>query len=211
MMSVNPIENMIDLISRAEKVINSNFILLTGLPMINDDFPLKTIQLKVPHVESHLRINVKIDELAEYLKEFPDGAIQHDGEGCAFPIPIQQSQFKLGEIPSPILHALGDTAGGLQNIFCMFQDIHSQIDLLSSIWKSVDLCTLRGLPGNPFEVQAILAMVYHKIEAYFAPLSKLEPKDLDIVVHCRAHKRQHSPRPQSFEFVITVYCHLKIR
>jgi len=70
----------------------------------------------------------------------------------------------------------------------------------------VELCTLRGLPGNPIEVQAILAMVYNKIETYFAPLSNLDRKDFEIIFHRRAHKRQHSPRPQSYEFVITVYC-----
>ena len=211
MMSINPIENMIDLISRAERTIVSNCILLTGLPMINtDEFPIKTfktwIQLMVPHLESQLHINVKVEELMEYLREFPDGTIQHDGDSCAFPIPIQQAHFKLGGIPSPIPDALGVTAGGLKNIFCMFQAMPYQTDPIASIRQSVELCTLRGLPGNPFEVQAILSMVYHKIEGYFAPLSNLEPKDFDIVVHRRAHKRQHSSRTQSFEFVITVYC-----
>lgn len=213
MMSINPVENMIDLISRAERIILSNCILLTGLPMITDEFPLKTfktwVQLMVPHLESQLRITVKGDELMEYLHEFPDGTIQHDGDSCAFPIPIHQTHFKLGGITSPIPDALGVTAGGLKNIFCMFQAIPTQIDPISSIRKSVELCTLRGLPGNPFEVQAIVAMVYHKIETYFAPLSNMDPKDFDIIVHRRAHKRQHSARPQSYEFVITVYCRPK--
>jgi len=98
MMSINPIKNMIDLISRAEKSIHSNCILLTGLPVINDEFSLKTfktwIQLMVPHHKSQLRINVKFDKLMAYLQEFPDGTIKHDGDSCAFPIPIQQSHFK---------------------------------------------------------------------------------------------------------------------
>jgi len=63
MMSINPLENMIDIISQAEKVINSNCILLTGLPLINDDFPVKTfktwVQLMIIHLESQLRITVK--------------------------------------------------------------------------------------------------------------------------------------------------------
>ena len=213
MMSVNPIENMINIISRAEKIINSNCVLLTGLPLINEDFPAKTfktwVQLMIPHLESQLRITVKQEELSIYLTEFPDGTIQHDGDSCAFPIPIQLAQFKLGGIPSPIPEALGVTAGGLKNIFCMFQAIPSQTDPISSIRSSVELCTLRGLPGNPYEVQAILAMVYYKIETYFAPLSSMDIKDFDVVVHRRAHKRQHSSRPQSFEFVITVYCRPK--
>jgi len=210
MMSINPVENMIDLIGRAERIIHSNCILLTGLPVINDEFPLKTlqtwIQLMVPHLESQLRISVKFDELMEYIHECPDGTIQQDGDSCAFPIPIQQSHFKLGGITSPIPDAIGVTAGGIKNIFCMFQALPSQTDPIASIRKSVELCTLRGLPGHPFEVQAIVAMVYHKIETYFAPLSNLDPKDFDVIVHRRANKRQHSPRPQSYEFVITVYC-----
>jgi len=125
MMSINPVENMIDLIGRAERIIHSNCILLTGLPVINDEFPLKTfktwIQLMVPHLESQLRISVKFDELMDYLHEFPDGTIQQDGYSCAFPIPIQQSHFKLGGITSPIPDAIGVTAGGIKNIFCMFQ------------------------------------------------------------------------------------------
>jgi len=36
MMSINPVENMIALIRRAEKIIVSNCILLTGLPLISD-------------------------------------------------------------------------------------------------------------------------------------------------------------------------------
>jgi len=213
MMSINPLENMIDLISRAERVINSNCILLTGLPMISNDFSLKTfktwIQLMVPHLVTQLRITFKQDEMREYLEEFTDGTIQHDGESCAFPIPITQSQFKLGGIPSPIPEALGVTAGGLPNIFCMFQAIPSQTDPLHSISKSVELCTMRGLPGNPYEVQAILAMVYHKIDAYIAPLAKLDPRDFDVVIYRRANKRQHLARLQSFEFVINIYCHPK--
>ena len=210
MMSINPLENMIDLISRAEKIINSNCILLTGLPMISSDFSLKTfntwIQLMVPHLETQLGITVRQNEMREYLEEFPDGTIQHDGESCAFPIPIIQAQFKLGGIPAPVPEALGVTAGGLQNIFCMFQAIPTQTDPTRSIRKSVELCTMRGLPGNPYEVQAILAMVYNKIDAYLAPLAHLEPRDFDVVVHRRANKRQHSSKPQSFEFVITIYC-----
>ena len=215
MMSVNPLENMIDLISRAEKIINSNCILLTGLPMISNDFSLRTfntwIQLMIPHLEKQLGITVKQDEMREYLEEFSDGTIQHDGESCAFPIPIIQAQFKLGGIPSPVPEALGVTAGGLQNIFCMFQAIPTQTDPTHSIRKSVELCTMRGLPGNPYEVQAILAMVYHKIDAYLAPLALLDPRDFDVVVHRRANKRQHSSKPQSFEFVITIYCRPKGR
>jgi hypothetical protein len=68
---------------------------------------------------------------------------------------------------------------------------------------------MRGLPGNPYEVQAILAMVYQKIDAYLAPLALLDPRDFDVVVHRRANKRQHSSKPQSFEFVITIYCRPK--
>jgi len=213
MMSINPLENMIDLISRAVKVINSNCILLTGLPISSNDFSLKTfktwIQLMIPHLETQLQITVKQDEMQEYLEKFPDGTIQHDGESCAFPIPIIQSQFKLGGIPSSIPEALGVTASGLQSIFCMFQAIPTQIDPAHSIRKLVELCTMRGLPDNPYEVQAILAMVYHKIDVYLAPLVQLNPRDFDFVVHRRANKRQHSSRPQSFEFAITIYCRPK--
>jgi len=160
MMSVNPLENMIALISRAERVINSNCILLSGLPMASDNFPLQMfktwILLMVPNLETHLTITVKQEELTEYMKLYPDGTIQHDGTSCAFPIPIIQSQFMLKGIPSPISDALGVTADGLQNIFYMFQAIPTQNDPINSIRKSEELCTLRGLPGNPFEVHVLI-------------------------------------------------------
>jgi len=71
MMSVNSLENIIDLISRVERVINSNCILLSDLPIVNDNFPLKTLKtwilLMVPHLKTQLRVTVKQGELTGYL------------------------------------------------------------------------------------------------------------------------------------------------
>jgi hypothetical protein len=85
-----------------------------------------------------LRIQVDMDGLETYLQQYPDGAIQHDGDSCAFPIPIHRAQFKFGGLPLLIPDALGINIGGLSNnIFHMYQAIPTQPDPLNSIRSSV--------------------------------------------------------------------------
>lgn len=209
-MSNVPLENMISLAARAEKIINSNCLLLTGLPLINEVFTIKKFRSWIlplaQHLNTQLRIQVDMDQLEEYLAQHADGTIQQDGDSCAFPIPIHEAQFKLGGLPLPIPDGLGiNTGGPHNNIFHMYQALPSQHNAIASIRSSVEICTMRGLSGNAFEVQAVLAMVYYKIEEYFAPLTKLEVEDFDVILHRRENKRQHL-RKQAFEFVITIYC-----
>jgi len=87
----------------------------------------------------------------------------------------------------------------------MYQALPMATNPINSIKTALELCTFRVIPGNPFEVQAILSQLYHKIEAYFSPLSNLQRGNFDLVLHRRSNPRHHH-RSSSYEFVITLYC-----
>ena len=206
----DPLENFISLAKRAEMIVESNCLLITGLPLSDPEFSprdMKTwIQKMIPHFEKLLGIKVLHNDLIAYLNSAPDASIMHDGDSCALPIPIQQETFRFG---GPNVnnnqYAMGINIGGHRNLFFMYQALPIQPEPIQSITSAVELCTFRGLPGNPFELQAILAMVHAKIRLYFAPLSNLNISDFDVVLHRRINLRHHLRTP-SYEFVITVYC-----
>jgi len=91
------------------------------------------------------------------------------------------------------------------DLFYIYQALPMATNPINSIKTALELCTFQGISGNPFEIQAILSLLYHKIEAYYAPISNLQPGDFDLVLHRRSKLRHHL-RSTSYEFVITMYC-----
>ena len=208
--SMEAIDNLIALASRGEMTLESNCILLTGLsisdPKFSSNALKKWIQKMIPHLEQMLQIRVMTTMLLEFLNAKSDATIMHDGNSCAIPIPIQTQTFRLAgpSIPQKP-SAMGINLGDSNNPFFMYIAIPTQTDPLRSICTAVEICTLRGLPVDPFEIQAIIAMVHHKIKLYFAPLTNLQVNDFDVVIHRRLNVRQHHNFP-AFELVITIYC-----
>jgi len=199
--SDDPVDNMLDLSIRAERNFKSNCILITGLPLEHSEYPPQVLQMwitkLIPHLEQHLNIKVLKKDLLDYIGlSNNDGTIQKCEGSCAFPLPIRPATFQLGGVGQPQHpEVLGVNPGGAGELFHMYQALPMNESPLTSIKNALELCTFRGISGNPFEAQAILALIYHKVDTYFAPLSQLQPRDFDIVLHRRANPRHHTRTP----------------
>jgi hypothetical protein len=209
------LENVLALAMRAERVIESNCVLLSGLPLDHPDWPISKINEWVWHAAHQLRatlgITVDRDQLHDYLNAYAsNGTIYQDGGSCSFPIPILLQQFQLGggQNPSNLPPAFGINPGGQSELFFFYQAIPTtSTTTIRDVRASVELCTFRGIPGNEHEAQAVLALLQSRVEDYIAPICQLPPSAFDLVLHCRMNlSAHHANNKPSYEFIVTLYC-----
>jgi len=168
--SDNPKDNIIALISKSECTIDSQLLLIGGIPD-NDRWP-------------HDKILAWILDIAETFKNHANGKpipvqlnilmippkyiLFPDGNTFSVKIPIERQQFHLGGSNNTLLEpgfGILDRADDPFPSTSQALTTTNPRDLLTL----VELCTMRGIPDHTAEAQVILAILHHKISSVFSP------------------------------------------